>query len=157
MEKVLQKIQVISWGSILIGCFLAIKIPETILSNLIFANFYSASSELTLGLTKIYFGIILSLALVSAGLIIGGIYLLKKKNWARNFLEMIYWVLLMVSLVQIGKTIGVLGMKMFQGVLSSEMLFLELTITIPLVILLIITIIALNSIKNPLIKKILHK
>lgn len=157
MDKVLQKIQIVSWGSILIGCFLAIKIPETLLSSLIFAKMSSSNDLLVLISSKTFLGVITSLAVLSACLIIGGINLLKKKAWARNFLEAIYWALLLVSLVQIGKTIGVLGAQFFEGIMTPEILFLELSVMLPLLILLGITILALNVIKNPTLKKILRK
>lgn len=93
-------VKLVSFKSIIIGMFIFIKIPEVLLFLFIFSKL---NPELTAtfipqesfaSLIAGFSWLIISLTSVSLVLIIAGYYLLQKKNWARQVLEFVFWLLL---------------------------------------------------------------
>lgn len=111
MKDPLQAIKVVSWQCIIIGSFMAIKIPETIIQLFVMSQFDPAYAESFFpGLILFSFGasfawLALSILSLSIILLISGYYLLQKKSWARNVLEIVFWFLLVFIVFNIGRIV----------------------------------------------------
>lgn len=149
MKETLDKIKILGFGSIIIGLILIIKIPETIISLFLLTNFSP------LNISKQLLNLTLLTYIISIVLIIGGIYLLKKKRWAKNLLETTYFILLVSSLIYIGKTIGTILLNLTSNTMSKNALILNISLLFPLFIMTLIVFVAFITIRNKKINQIL--
>lgn len=107
MKDPLQAVKVVSWQSIIIGSFMALKIPESLLFIYIIAKLDNSFAT-SVTFSDSVFILASSILAISVLLIASGYFLLQKKVWARNVLETIFWLLLVFicfNIIQIIVTI----------------------------------------------------
>ena len=111
MRDPLQAVKVVSWQSIIVGTFMAVKIPETIILLFVmsqadptFANSFFPGASL-FSFAGAFLWLSVSILSVSLLLIIAGYFLLQKKSWARNILEVLCWLLLTFVFVNIAQAL----------------------------------------------------
>jgi len=153
MEQALKYIKIIGWESIILGSFLMVKIPEAIVTFLFQTEIKEQflNKNMTANTTQVinsFSFFTVSLIFFSLLLIIGGAFLLKRKQWARSWLLVTY---------------GFLGIIVFSTLIQQLIALFKLqvqtilfAITIsPFLLLLLIILANIFMLKNKKLKQLL--